>query len=731
MTGVSTEDQIIVGLPCGVLRDDADLSKLAIRRNARLVVLKSTRHSTQSEGKEEDTQPSISSDQKAPTPSPVVTEKPVIPTTKPTIQNPPINFDEWQDTCTCIFVSGPTVQPCYVRKTDAKRVCQGCAATCQIPGSVHPESSTARLFFECECGDNCLFLERKHADLYAGADRERLLDVLKIRRISKERQFDPNQMNQEQRQMLQRLMSGFSTVSQYEDPTMQAKARSTVPLKELKERVKKALGDRVVDESSPPFRSELLKQLVFWYKHEFFSWCNSPKCNQCGGETKGIGGAQPDRQEAMHQAHVVEVYRCTVCNSITRYPRYNDPAKLLETKSGRCGEWANCFTLLCRALQFEARYVMDFTDHVWTEVWSEEHEKWLHVDSCEALIDSPLVYEEGWGKKLSYIFSFSHEQMRDSIRRYSRDMNGSLSRRNQVTEEWLDTVIVAINRDRTHRLGLPQHRIDLLQEREEIALAAGHVTLSEDEKQGRISGSKEWRENRGELGSQTASRVEDIEQISVEFPNCRYSMNRDGTTRLVTVGTTKKMSDRLRLTSKISGQVGAAWLTDKVDVSEPFSVEFKFQITERGADGLAFVLQNEGPSAKGRDGSDLGYGGIPRSVAIEMDTYDSGTHGDPSGNHVSVNSRGELPNSAHHSFSLGCTRELAVQLADGGVHHVKVVYLDGSLYVYVDDLQRAVLKVKILLTDYLGSGQAWIGFTASTGGLSQVHDLLSFDYNTL
>jgi hypothetical protein len=38
-------------------------------------------------------------------------------------------------------------------------------------------------------------------------------------------------------------------------------------------------------------------------------------------------------------AGTVEVYECSSCKTLTRFPRYNHAGKLLKTKRGRCGEW--------------------------------------------------------------------------------------------------------------------------------------------------------------------------------------------------------------------------------------------------------------------------------------------------------------------------------------------------------------------------------------------------------
>nr|XP_006825602.1 PREDICTED: peptide-N(4)-(N-acetyl-beta-glucosaminyl)asparagine amidase-like [Saccoglossus kowalevskii] len=220
-------------------------------------------------------------------------------------------------------------------------------------------------------------------------------------------------------EFFQKLRNNFDHVLIYEDRSLQEKARSLIPLSELskiagekfknlQESMKDIPGEKALD-----MRDCLLIEMINWFKTSFFSWMNSPKCDRCGGETKHTGMATPSADDLKWGASRVEEYECNNCHQFVQFPRYNHPGKLLETRTGRCGEWANCFTLCCRAIGFEARYVMDWTDHVWTEVFSNSQQRWLHCDTCENGCDKPLLYEVGWGKKLSYIIAFSKDERQE------------------------------------------------------------------------------------------------------------------------------------------------------------------------------------------------------------------------------------------------------------------------------------------------------------------------------
>jgi len=96
-----------------------------------------------------------------------------------------------------------------------------------------------------------------------------------------------------------------------------------------------------------------VRLLLKWFKEDFFTWVNSPQCRSCRvrihksiladqeGDTKPIGRSPPTEEEKMYTARDVELSQCPKCGQIERFPRYNDPVKLLSTRRGRCGEFAN------------------------------------------------------------------------------------------------------------------------------------------------------------------------------------------------------------------------------------------------------------------------------------------------------------------------------------------------------------------------------------------------------
>ena len=331
-----------------------------------------------------------------------------------------------------------------------------------------------------------------------------------------------------------RCKSNAEHVLMYEDLDLRMYALSVIPMDELTDRAC-ALHDRQ-PEQRMAFGDCFYRELGRWFKSSFFKWTNAAPCAACGKATTLVGRAQPTQEERRWHAGTVEVYKCNTCQSQTRFPRYNHPRKLLETRQGRCGEWANAFTLLCRACGFDARQVHDWTDHVWTETFSPHFGRWVHFDSCENACDSPLMYESGWGKKLTYIVAISRDDVTDVTTRYTNKFVEL--QRYLFPESWLRTMLETMDLEQRINCALREastlDRWDVLtarrqaeqaelvarraseEEREALTKAradtaagsgSGSSSKPAAEKRGRVSGSAAWRSQRGELGSGEAKRL--------------------------------------------------------------------------------------------------------------------------------------------------------------------------------------------------------------------------------
>ncbi|KZV47314.1 peptide-N(4)-(N-acetyl-beta-glucosaminyl)asparagine amidase-like [Dorcoceras hygrometricum] len=322
---------------------------------------------------------------------------------------------------------------------------------------------------------------------------------------------------EEEALMMQRFISSENTkeveqkirpyvdqVLMYEDLHRQEAARKTVPVEKLEEKAEVALAR---EGNFSPTKDELdhafLLQLLFWFKQSF-RWVNAPPCDSCNNDTINQGMGIANNLELQFGASRVEIYRCKSCSTITRFPRYNDPLKLLETRKGRCGEWANCFTLYCRAFGYDSRLILDFTDHVWTECFSPFLGRWMHLDPCEGIYDKPLLYEKGWNKKLSYVFALSRNGVYDVIKRYTRKWHEVLSRRVLTTEPTLAAIVSNITGElRRHLASEMRSKLDEndkseAEELERNLFSADDASVSLP---GRQSGDKAWRLAREEFVS--------------------------------------------------------------------------------------------------------------------------------------------------------------------------------------------------------------------------------------
>ncbi|EDW77224.1 uncharacterized protein Dwil_GK22046 [Drosophila willistoni] len=340
---------------------------------------------------------------------------------------------------------------------------------------------------------------------------------------------------------LQSLELYSDAVLQYEDELLLAAGRNLIPVDELTCKASEKLismqeliATGECQEREPCIRDLLLVELTNWFNTEFFEWVNNMPCQVCGSEESKLRRTETEGDVR------VEVTVC--CGQQTKFYRYNDISQLLVSRKGRCGEYANCFTFLCRCLDYDARLVHSHFDHVWTEVYSETQMRWLHVDPSDNVVDSPLMYQHGWKRSIDYVFAYSRDDAQDVTWRYTNNHQQILQQRRLCTEKELIETLAKIREKRQQSVN--SERKKFLSQRNMCEVIAMTVERkpTEGELKGRSSGSLTWRQSRGE---HTFSNIFVFEPNQTEVDKCqlniRYSCSMDAYERYTKEGDNVKV----------------------------------------------------------------------------------------------------------------------------------------------------------------------------------------------
>jgi len=162
------------------------------------------------------------------------------------------------------------------------------------------------------------------------------------------------------------------------------------------------------------------------------------------------------------------------------------------------------------------------------------------------------------------------------------------------------------------------------------------------------------------------------------------------------------------ITPDVEWMGGALWSDSKIelDASSTIKAQLYFGTKDlNGADGFAFVIQNQGNAIIGGLGSGLGYQGIGNSVAIEFDTFSN--YGELALDHTALGLAGNLYGTP---TALG-----GGNVEDGAWHDVAIRFDAAASTLSLDFDGVEVSSYNVALSSQVRSLEAYIGFTGSTG----------------
>src|SRR5229473_2686049 len=197
-----------------------------------------------------------------------------------------------------------------------------------------------------------------------------------------------------------------------------------------------------------------------------------------------------------------------------------------------------------------------------------------------------------------------------------------------------------------------------------------------------------------------------------------------------------------------STQRGSFFTTQRVSI-RAFHTSFTFRLhdgTPTIADGLAFVIQGNSPTAIGPAGGGLGYGpdlpgaarGIRNSVAIKFDVFQNVSEGPNStgiftdGRSPTVRDAALPPEVPDQSIDLRPPTS-NIELRSQSTKRVDLMYDGTTLTETITDLldpeRTFTTSYEVDIARFVGGDSAFVGFTGASGGNFSLEDILTWTYD--
>lgn len=166
--------------------------------------------------------------------------------------------------------------------------------------------------------------------------------------------------------------------------------------------------------------------------------------------------------------------------------------------------------------------------------------------------------------------------------------------------------------------------------------------------------------------------------------------------------------------ANVTEQAGTIVYMNPVTV-DAFDATFQFRMGLEGgtrSDGMGFMFERSGSTAVGASGGALGMVGLD-GYGVELDIFDNGMCGDPSADHVGIDSLSLCNPSVTMPTSFTATDLTGmIDLADASWHTATVTLGSGALTVTVDG---TVVAMDVTLGGFQSGTPYYFGFGGGTG----------------